>query len=151
MRPVLPFPLPLALGTDICRVSRVASILSHPTRGPRFVERVLSPEERSLPRVRGVLARKLTDGAVAEFIAGRFAAKEAAFKAHPSHHLGFHDIVIRSSGTESGPIAAIIRDQGEVDFTALVSISHDGGFAVGVCLGGAPTPQMSGEPEKGGE
>ena len=67
----------------------------------------------------------------------RFAAKEAAFKAHPTHHLGFHDIVIRSVGAESGPIAAIIKGK-EVDFTSLVSISHDGGFAVGVCLGCAP-------------
>lgn len=67
----------------------------------------------------------------------RFAAKEAAFKAHPTYHLSFHDIVIRSVGAESGPVAAIIRGT-EVDFTALVSISHDGGFAVGVCLGCAP-------------
>lgn len=72
MRPLLPFPLPLSLGTDICRVSRIASLLAHPTRGPRFVERVLAPEERGLPRVRGVLERGIRDGKVAEFIAGRF-------------------------------------------------------------------------------
>lgn len=72
MRPVLPFPLPLALGTDICRVSRIAAILSHHTRGPRFVQRVLAPEERELPRVRGVLARGIGDGKVAEFMAGRY-------------------------------------------------------------------------------
>lgn len=70
----------------------------------------------------------------------RFSAKEATFKAHPSHHLSFHDIVIRSTGAESGPIAAIIRGA-EVDFTALVSISHDGGFAMGVCLGCAPSSE----------
>lgn len=72
MRPLLPFPLPLSLGTDICRVSRIASLLAHPTRGPRFVERVLAPEERGLPRVRSVLERGIRDGRVAEFIAGRF-------------------------------------------------------------------------------
>lgn len=71
MRPLLPFPLPLALGTDICSVARVSRILSHPTRGPRFVERVLAPEERELPRVKGVLARGARDGRVAEFMAGR--------------------------------------------------------------------------------
>ncbi|MBE3047379.1 hypothetical protein IMZ48_33655 [Candidatus Bathyarchaeota archaeon] len=71
MRPLLPFPLPLALGTDICAVSRVARILSHKTRGPRFVERVLAPEERSSPRVAGVLGRGVGDGRVAEFMAGR--------------------------------------------------------------------------------
>lgn len=71
MRPLLPFPLPLALGTDICRVSRVASILAHPTRGPRFVDKVLSAEERGLPRVRGVLGGAVDGGRVAEFMAGR--------------------------------------------------------------------------------
>lgn len=71
MRPLLPFPLPLALGTDICRVSRISRVLSHPTRGPRFVERVLAPEERELPRVKKVLARGVGDERVAEFMAGR--------------------------------------------------------------------------------
>ena len=78
----------------------------------------------------------------------RFAAKEAAFKAHPNHHLSFHDVVIRSPGKGAGPVAAIIRGA-EVDFTALVSISHDGGFAVGVCLGCAPAGD--GRPTKGSE
>lgn len=45
--------------------------------------------------------------------------------------------MIRSVGAESGPISAIIKGP-EVDFTSLVSISHDGGFAMGVCLGCAP-------------
>lgn len=48
--------------------------------------------------------------------------------------------MIRSAGAESGPIAAVIRGA-EVDFTALVSISHDGGFAMGVCLGCAPSSE----------
>ena len=56
MPPPLPFPLPLHVGTDICRISRIAVIL----RGPhcrRFVRRVLSPEEltRAKPAVHDVM------------------------------------------------------------------------------------------------
>ncbi|KEZ41247.1 hypothetical protein SAPIO_CDS7337 [Scedosporium apiospermum] len=147
-RPILPFPIPLHIGTDICRVSRILSILTNPKRGRRFVDRVLSPEERGLRRVRSALgegywgkeAWRGGDVGVAEFVAGRFAAKEAAFKAHPFRRLTFHDIVIRptSDGEESGPIVAVIRGE-EVDQMAMVSISHDGDYATAVCLGFDPT------------
>jgi len=79
-RPILPFPIPLHIGTDICRVSRILSILTNPKRGRRFVDRVLSPEERGLRRVRSALgegywgkeAWRGGDVGVAEFVAGRF-------------------------------------------------------------------------------
>lgn len=71
----------------------------------------------------------------------RFAAKEAAFKAHPSRKLTWHEIIIaRAHGSEaasengSGPPVAIIRQGGE-EQTAMISISHDGDYAMAVCLG----------------
>lgn len=89
------------------------------------------------------------DGRVRAGLTGRrFAAKEAAFKAHPTHHLSFHDVVIRSPGKGAGPVTAVIRGA-EADFTALVSISHDGGFAVGVCLGCAPAGSEASAKEPG--
>lgn len=45
MPPPLPFPYPLRIGTDICRIGRIERILRS-VRGPRFVQRLLSPEER---------------------------------------------------------------------------------------------------------
>lgn len=52
-----PFPLPLNIGTDICRISRIYGILNGP-RAARFVDRILAPEEqvRNEPRLQ-VLSR----------------------------------------------------------------------------------------------
>ena len=72
----------------------------------------------------------------------RFAAKEAAFKAHPFRRLTWHDIVIRPAdeSEESGPIVAVIRGE-EADQMSMVSISHDGDYATAVCLGFNPMNQ----------
>ncbi|KAK6220367.1 ATP synthase F0 [Colletotrichum tabaci] len=79
----------------------------------------------------------------------QFAAKEAAFKAHPFRKLSFHDITIVRRALEagreknangSGPPVAVIRGEreGEPEQTAAVSISHDGDYATAVCLGFEP-------------
>lgn len=62
----------IGIGTDLLEIARVRSILEQRT-GARFLERVLTPRERELAQ-----ARK---GRLAEFTAGRFAAKEAVTKA----------------------------------------------------------------------
>ncbi|KAJ0166216.1 hypothetical protein CTA2_8221 [Colletotrichum tanaceti] len=78
-----------------------------------------------------------------------FAAKEAAFKAHPFRKLSFHDITIVRRALEagreknangSGPPVAVIRGEreGEPEQTAAISISHDGDYATAVCLGFEP-------------
>lgn len=101
-KPFLPFPLPIHVGTDICRVSRIASLLAHPTRGRRFVDRVLSPEERSLPRVRRALGEGYHGEGpwggpeAAEFMAGRFVNLLPIFLPFfffffCKHRLGGHD------------------------------------------------------------
>lgn len=55
-RPLLP---PFYVGNDICRIPRVYRILASARLGPRFVARVLTPEERAQPRCREVLRRVL--------------------------------------------------------------------------------------------
>ncbi|KJZ79787.1 hypothetical protein HIM_00501 [Hirsutella minnesotensis 3608] len=91
MRRLRPFALPLGVGTDICRISRIYGILDGPRR-ERFVRRILAPEE--LARDGSRIAVDGTEGRnggerrdpalwkMAVFMAGRFAAKEAAIKAH---------------------------------------------------------------------
>ena len=56
---ILPFPVPLHVGTDICRISRIQGILAG-ERGARFIRRVLTPEELVRPRrcVERVLRRE---------------------------------------------------------------------------------------------
>ncbi|KAG6004497.1 hypothetical protein E4U21_001035 [Claviceps maximensis] len=114
-KPLRPFPFPLNVGTDICRISRIYRILSGPRR-TRFVNRVLAPEEvkRDASRLscladdvaavstQNERGRDEKDAELwrtelwktAAFVAGRFAAKEAAIKAHSHRRLTFHDIVV---------------------------------------------------------
>lgn len=53
MKPLRAFPFPLNIGTDICQISRVYQILSGP-RATKFVNRILSPEERQRMISRGM-------------------------------------------------------------------------------------------------
>ncbi|WP_281890217.1 holo-ACP synthase [Paenibacillus sp. YYML68] len=62
----------VGIGTDLLEIERVRRILSEAS-GARFLERVLTPAERELAQGRA--------GRLAEFTAGRFAAKEAVAKA----------------------------------------------------------------------
>lgn len=60
------------IGTDITDIGRVARLLTESSAG-RFLDRVLTAKERELLEGRR--------GRAAEFVAGRFAAKEAVAKA----------------------------------------------------------------------
>jgi holo-[acyl-carrier protein] synthase len=62
----------LGVGTDLVDIGRVKKYLEGAS-GKRFAERVLTPAERLLAEER--------KGRTAEFVAGRFAAKEAVVKA----------------------------------------------------------------------
>ncbi|KAH7030908.1 uncharacterized protein B0I36DRAFT_115814 [Microdochium trichocladiopsis] len=166
--------LPFAIGNDICHIPRIYKILSA-RHGSRFVHKILTQQETQQPRARSVLQCILapnqdpidpvTVGSVrneklrraAEYMAGRFAAKEAAIKAHPQHSLTYHQIEIqrmkahvmvasqahKTTGSpsehdpvSSGPPIAIIHPgDGQPSTSASVSISHDGDYATAVCLG----------------
>lgn len=151
--PLRPFPFPLNVGTDICRISRIYGILNSPRR-LRFINRILAPQEVTQhdSRLRwntGGLASSEETGGVqdtelwktAAFVAGRFAAKEAAIKAHSHRRLTFHDVVIERRAVKeerlgTGPPVARIRagDGVAEDASALISISHDGDYATAVCI-----------------
>lgn len=88
-------PLPFQIGVDICDISRIQKLVqSSDTFYQRFRDRVLTPLEVELqfiPEIR-----------LAEFLAGRWAAKEAIIKAKASwqadggtkEKVFMHDIVI---------------------------------------------------------
>ncbi|TFB03633.1 hypothetical protein CCMA1212_004266 [Trichoderma ghanense] len=195
MKPLRPFPFPLNIGTDICRISRIHAILRSPRRATRFVNRIFSPEEQARKDARlqclerrplnafsdealgssgmdaGIklsseemnagtklsseeIARRDPEWwAAASFVAGRFAAKEAAIKAHSHRRLTFHDVVIERRGRNeerlgSGPpVARIKGGEGDAeDASAMISISHDGDYATAVCM--AYDPSVGGEDGK---
>ncbi|KAI1825978.1 hypothetical protein F4861DRAFT_145427 [Xylaria intraflava] len=114
-----PLNLPFLIGNDICRVARIRRVLQG-RLGPRFVHRILTTEEIQHPTTARILRcildptthdapshprgsvgsdATLTPGAAGltravEFMAGRFAAKEAVIKAHPHRRLTFQSIAI---------------------------------------------------------
>lgn len=78
----------VGIGTDLVEIARMRKVLEQ-TTGDRFLERILTPQERVL-----ALQRK---GRMAEFAAGRFAAKEAIVKALGcgiGKQVGFQDVEV---------------------------------------------------------
>jgi len=83
---------------------------------------------------------------VADYWGFRFAAKEAAIKAHQTQKLTFQDIWIRKQKAlaegNSGAPEAVIKADGswEKGWTVPISISHDQGFATAVCMADQTVP-----------
>lgn len=93
------------VGTDLVEVARIAAAL----RRPGFAERILTAAERA--QARGP-----------EWVAGRWAAKEAAFKCLPSLR-SWQEVEVLS-GPDGAPS---LRAAGG---TWHVSITHTSGFAL---------------------
>jgi holo-[acyl-carrier protein] synthase len=116
-----------AIGIDIVDVARVERILR--LYGDRFAARVLSSRERDILRFRHDRA---------QFVAGRFAAKEAIIKAlgrYLTVRPTYAQIEIIADGSR-GPVAAFdpsFAKQIE-HVTALISISHEKSHAVGMAV-----------------
>lgn len=78
----------VGVGHDMVEIARVARLLNQPS-GTKFAARILTEAERAVAAQR--------PGRVAEFVAGRFAAKEAVAKALGcgiGRSVGFHDMEI---------------------------------------------------------
>jgi len=207
-----PFPFPFSIGTDICSIDRIFTILTRnqSRHAHGFLKRLLNEKERieskvrinpplqewiEIARKRTVLEKKrvelgmtkmaleerkaeknrnegkqqrqrrekrvdhtdimlLLDREIEEeeikvresvqkmagFVAGRFAAKEAAIKAYRSRKLTYHDITIQKQGLKQGmtqaPIAVINAENGVWEDGQIVpmTISHDGDYATAVCM-----------------
>lgn len=182
-----PFPLPIHVGTDICSISRLGEL--YKSRGLDFLKKFLTPRERvafqnrfgtskSPPShdVRTAAthcnnhSKSSADPGVI-YLAGRWAAKEAAIKAVKPRKLVMKEIEIWSFG--AGPVALILNDasaesssqgsdadspQGmsreEFDSVsgqiARVSISHDADCAVATVLAVEET-NVDGAGDVGGE
>ena len=106
----------LAIGVDIVEVERIRSAMSD----QRFLERVLTPSERKL-------------AFSAQFVAGRWAAKEAVAKAVGTH-LHWQDVEILPDST-GRPVATVLASKMQPLGARLhVSISHEKGHAVGMAV-----------------
>lgn len=107
------------IGVDIVELDRIKLIME---RQPRFIDKCLTPNEIQQWQLCRSEKRKI------EFLAGRFAAKEAYSKALGTGigRLGFQDIEVR---TNQNGAPFIVSHQSEVDHIFL-SLSHSDAFAV---------------------
>lgn len=117
----------VGIGTDLIELKRVEKVL------PRLTQRILTAKElTALPRL---LQRRL------EFVAGRFAAKEAISKAMGSgigKQCSFQDIEVLND--ESGkPVATVstrvLREVYQTDSVCIhLSISHSDHYALAMAV-----------------
>lgn len=150
MKP-LPFPLALNIGTDIVHLPRITRLIHRGDYLARFTRRILTePEQYDFrtrfalppPSFRAVDRRNPPDrppcqitSEMARWLAGRFAAKEAARKAAPNgaSSLGWKDVMVRVGDTGRGRPEIVYFD-GETARIGKLSISHDGEYVVATVL-----------------
>ncbi len=174
-----PFPLALRIGTDIVATSRLLPPLRPDGRRlTRLATRFLPPRELddlnrrfppwSPPESQAVAERRQ----IAAWLAGRWAAKEAAKKAWDAHLLGFRDLRVE---TETGGGVQIVCDTARLDpraspapssasssspppgssgwggssrtteQAAQLTISHDGDYTIASVLASPLHPDISAE------
>ncbi|KAL1998862.1 hypothetical protein VTN02DRAFT_5463 [Thermoascus thermophilus] len=150
MKP-LPFPYALNIGTDIVHLPRILRLISRPgARGAntyleRFTRRILCEQEQRDFRARFAPSHPTSAAEphlripvsedMARWLAGRFAAKEAARKAAPggASSIGWKDVLVRAEETGAGrpEVVYLGHDGGRV---GKLSISHDGEYVVATVL-----------------
>jgi holo-[acyl-carrier protein] synthase len=128
MFPLAPPSLVSAIGVDIVSVARVARL--HARFGARFLERAFHAREAA--RARALPAPRL-----GEFLASRWAAKEALHKALRTTRLLFPDVEVASGGGGApafvfhGAARDALRARG---LDVHLSLSHEADFAVAFVL-----------------
>jgi holo-[acyl-carrier protein] synthase len=150
----LPFPFALNIGTDVVHLPRILRLLRH--RGARsnenyldkFTRRILCPQEQQdfysrfhnsarrtgdeLPPPPSVVTPDM-----ARWLAGRFAAKEAARKAAPggAASIGWKDVLVRAApSTAAGSGRPEVVFLGAESRVGKLSFSHDGDYVVATVL-----------------
>jgi holo-[acyl-carrier protein] synthase len=110
----------IGLGVDLVELNRIEKVMD---RNNRFIKRVLTNREIERLEQKGSISRKV------EYVAGRFAAKEAYAKANGTgigKELSFLDIEVIPN--ENGKPEIFIN--GSKNNAALLSISHGKEFVI---------------------
>lgn len=161
MKP-LPFPLALNIGTDIVHIPRITRLLTQRDYLTRFTRRILSAREQHdfTNRFKETLQLRtptpskspLITPEMTRWLAGRFAAKEAARKAAPggAASIGWKDVIVHVQEEEGGTAVGGASRRPEVLYLGAgdgdgegsgrpgrvgrLSISHDGEYVVATVL-----------------
>jgi holo-[acyl-carrier protein] synthase len=104
-------------GVDITEVGRLRRAVER--WGESFLNRIFTPDELRVASTRSTMFQHL---------AGRFAAKEAVFKALGDKTLSFKDMEIMNDA-QGKPVCRILNGKGK-KLTVLISISHVKNYAV---------------------
>ncbi len=107
----------IRIGTDIALISRFSSLSEHTQ------ERIFTPYELEEAQKRGNKS---------EYLASRFASKEAYSKARGSGFSSLSPIDIEIHNDDSG--APFILYKGKIAEKTQLSISHDGDYAIAFVL-----------------
>jgi len=107
----------LGIGVDITEVNRLKKAVEK--WGDDFLNRIFTEQELINAKTRGILYQHL---------AGRFAAKEAVFKALGVKELNFKDVQILND-KEGKPTCQILNSRAK-GLDVIVSISHVKNYAV---------------------
>ncbi len=107
----------LGTGVDITEVRRIRQ--AHEKWGDDFLNRVFTPDE---------IANAKTRTSFYQHLAGRFAAKEAIFKAAGDAQLSWQDIQILND-REGKPVCLFLNGRGK-NIEVYISISHVKTYAV---------------------
>ncbi|MCM8795326.1 MAG: holo-ACP synthase [Candidatus Omnitrophica bacterium] len=107
----------IGTGVDITQVRRLRQAIEK--WGDDFLERIFTKEE---------LKNARTHGSFYQHLAGRFAAKEAVFKALGDKNLGWRDVEILSD-KEGRPCCKILNGRNK-NINVYISISHVKTYAV---------------------
>lgn len=141
----VPFISPLSIGTDILQLTRLNPLLVNPdgTCRTRFARRILHPLEQKELQTRhpawhegsrpGQQSLKL----IAQWMGGRWAAKEAARKAVGATVLGWKDVRVERDELTGRPTILWKLERGSspnVEHEGRLSISHDGDYVVATVL-----------------
>jgi holo-[acyl-carrier protein] synthase len=138
----VPAPPPMAcgrtrVGVDIVQISRIADSVAQ--FGDRFMQRLFTPSELAYATAVPAL--------VAERLAARFAAKEAALKAFGLCEAGIDWRELEVRRRDDGACRLVLHGKaaehaGAQDNEAALSLSHDGDYAVAV-VAAAELPNSS--------
>ena len=123
-------------GIDLLEIKRIHEAVEN--HGERFIARILSPEEQAYfsSKFHGASEARKN-----EWLAGRYAAKEAILKALGTglaENISWHDITVLPN--DLGAPVVRLQKTAQERYTALgakairLSISHDGGFVIASCL-----------------
>ena len=107
----------IGTGVDITEVSRLRKAIEK--WGDSFLKRIFTEEE---------LENAKTRGSIYQHLAGRFAAKEAIFKAMGDSKLNFREVQILND-KEGKPVCNLSKERGK-KVGVLISISHVKNYAV---------------------